>query len=137
MVETPEFKVNSSSFVSVLYQPVFKLPTAEITERLKLGADIELNCESHENPPASHVQWYFENKRMDYDSKSLAILDLNSKKKGRYKCLVGNSVGNSTKKFTVILMPKGEIKVVRRVIYASTLAITFWSLINFNMPHKL
>lgn len=111
-VQSGEFTESSSTLVTVEYAPDFNRGTnnSVVKRKIKHGADFKLNCESHENPPAT-AEWFFglESPRdlqpVANKLKSLSVQNMDSSKKGFYKCVITNTVGSSIKSFAVSHLP--------------------------------
>lgn len=104
------------SLVTVEYAPdLLKGTNASVTKRrIKHGSDFKLNCESNENPEVTTAKWYFgaksfkDMKPLTNELKILSYQMMNSSMQGFYQCIVTNSVGSSTRYFTVIRLPNSK-----------------------------
>jgi hypothetical protein len=110
--------VSSHSSATVEYAPEFFLGVnrASINRKILHGSDFKLNCESHEFQEAT-VKWFYsrdgrKNKTaLSETSKILSLQKMRQSVAGFYECIVGNSIGNSSKVFRVVHWPNGKLKI--------------------------
>ena len=112
-----DFLITSDSFISVNFPPTFIDKEESKTFALKIthGSDVDLQCQTEENPQGD-ISWFFTPKNGDgrrnieHAEKTLKLEWMTEDKEGEYDCQVENSLGRVKRSFTVVDIPKGEIR---------------------------